>query len=321
MTVRVLWVVVMVLAVGAAGCKRKKSPTPAPADPEPAPTQKVDPDREPEKSPSGGAPSGGSGGGGGIIPGAGIGVVVNPQAALGGGGGGGAVQAVRKAARRASTLNDMKTLGEVIELMRDEFGKMPTKERIEAELQRYPALMTAVKEGAIVLTGTTEGGGLWAYEVDADTIPGIALIGGRATRSTPDELRQYFPARPQPAPRPTGGIDNRPAPKQAAPQPAPGAAATVTRQDMEDVRIYIDNASGVSGQMPTPQVTYGALQQASPKTAALVYSRAITLVPARTREGVWAYETAALQRGGLVTGSNGTETVTADELRRRLGVR
>ena len=120
------------------------------------------------------------------------GVVTNPGAITGGGGGGGAIQAVRKAARRTQALNEMNTLGQVIALMQNDLGRMPTKEQIIAELKQYPKLLEAVTEGAFILTGTTEAGGLWAYEVEADVKPGIALIGGKATRSTPDELAPYL---------------------------------------------------------------------------------------------------------------------------------
>jgi type II secretory pathway pseudopilin PulG len=161
------------------GCKRKPKDTAPDTPPPPAPSN---------SSP---APSGNAGSGG-VVPGGGLGIVVNPQAALGGGGGGGAAQAVRKAARRTQALNEMHNLGLAIEAMRTESGRMPTKDQIVAELKDSPKVLEAVKEGSIILTGTTDGGGLWAYEVGADTEPGIALIGGKATRTTPDELRQYF---------------------------------------------------------------------------------------------------------------------------------
>ena len=86
----------------------------------------------------------------------------------------------------------MNTLGQMISLMQNDLGRMPTKEQIVAELKQYPKVLEAVNEGAFILTGTNEAGGLWAYEVDADTKPGIALLGGRAARSTPDELAPYF---------------------------------------------------------------------------------------------------------------------------------
>jgi len=304
---------IAVCALALAGCKKK----PKPAEPDPAPAQKGDglPPERPAPSGGGGAP---------IIAGGGLGIVVNPQAALGGGGGGGAVMAVRKAAVRTTDLNELKSLGEFIELMRDDVGRMPTKDRILTELrQQSPKLLTAVSEGSIILTGTTEGGGLWAFSANADTTPGFALIGGRATRSTPDELRPYLLALPPsvlqpppPQPVPMGKIDNRPAPPPPAP---PAAALPVGQKDMEDVRLLIDTLSGASGRMPTAQQVTAFLQQGGSPAFGLVQKGAITLTGATTREGVWAYETAAFQRGGLAASANGTETLTAAELRRRLG--
>ncbi len=306
---------VCVLAL--AGCKKK--PKPAAVEPDPAPGLKKDGLPAEGPAPSGG---GGNGGGGIIAAGGGIGVV-NPVQALGGGGGGGAAMAVRKAARRTQALNELKNIGEIIFAMQVETGRMPTVPQILEELKRTPQLLAGVAEGAYVLTGTTEAGGLYAFEVDADKQPGIAVIGGRATRTQPEELRPYLlalppsvlqpqPQAPQPgAPQPKGKIDNQPAP----PQPA----LPVGQKDLEDVRIFIDNASGASGQMPAPKATFAALQQSGSPAFGLVQKGAITLVPARTREGIWAYETAALQRGGWATGANGTETLTAVELRRRLG--
>jgi hypothetical protein len=308
------FVLLAVCVLALAGCKKK--PKPAPVEPDPAPGLKKD--GLPSESPSGG----GGGNGGIIAAGGGIGVV-NPVQALGGGGGGGAAQAVRKAARRTQALNELKNIGEIIFAMQIENGRMPTAPQILEALKQTPQLLAGITEGAYVLTGTTEPGGLYAFEVDADKQPGIAVIGGRATRTTPDELRPYLLALPRPVvqppqpPAPMGKIDNQPA---APPQPQ-AAALPVGRQDMEEIRIYIDNASGVNGRVPPPQETFAALKQAaSPQTVDLVQKGAITLVAARAREGIWAYETAALQRGGLATGSNGTETLTAAELRRRLGL-
>jgi len=52
--------------------------------------------------------------------------------------------------------------------MRDEFGKMPTKDAILNEMKKYPTLNAGITDGAYILTGTTEGGGMWVYEVDSE---------------------------------------------------------------------------------------------------------------------------------------------------------
>jgi hypothetical protein len=280
---------VAVLMTAALGCKKDKNAAK---------------NNGPDVSPP---PAAGSSGGPSVVPAGGIGVVVNPNQALGGGGGGGGVMAVRKAVvRLRDGLVEMNNLGQVISLMLNENGRMPTKEQIVAELKGYPKLLKAVNDGAFVLTGTTEAGGLWAYEADADKTPGIALISGRAARTQPEELRPYFPK----TETPQGNLVQQ-----------PQAAVPVDKKDMEDIRIFIDNASGASGQMPTPQQTYDALAATKSPAAALVQKRAIHLTGATARDSLWAYEAAALQNGGLVCGPGGVETVTAAELKRRLGVR
>jgi hypothetical protein len=124
-----------------------------------------------------------------IHPGGGVGIV-NPGVI---GGGGGAIQAVRKAARRTQARNELHNLGLFIEQMRDPFGKMPTREQILQELPRsYPQVYQAIQEGSYILTGTTDGSGVWAYEVEADIRPGLALIGGRVVSTTPEELARYL---------------------------------------------------------------------------------------------------------------------------------
>jgi hypothetical protein len=177
---RLLLVVALALSV-AAGCKKAKPTSPDTAPPTAGPAA---------------PPAGNPGGGGnnvGIIPGGGVGVVTNPGAVVGGGGGGGAAQAVRKAARRTQALNELHQLGLIIEDLRDPFGKMPTKEQIVASVkQTAPTIHKAIEEGSYILTGTTQGGGLWAYEVDADKQAGVALVGGRAVRTTPDEVQQHL---------------------------------------------------------------------------------------------------------------------------------
>ena len=179
-----LALLVLLSALMATGCKKKATPTPADTTPTPAPAPVPPP-------PNSGTPGGSGNNQVSVIPsGAGGGVVMNTGGV--GGGGGGAAQAVRKAARRASALNDLKNIGELIEQMRDEFGKMPTKDAILNEMKKYPNLYAGINDGAYIVTGTTEGGGLWVYEVDSENIGGIVVIGGRATRANADEVKQYM---------------------------------------------------------------------------------------------------------------------------------
>jgi hypothetical protein len=175
---------VCILAISlAVGCSKKTQETVADTTPPPV-TQKPTP--SPSPSPAGGNPAGVASSGGGGVSG-------SPSSGLSVGGGGGAIQNTRQAVRRTEALNEMRTLGQAISLMQTELGRMPTKDQILAELKAYPKLLTAMTEGSFILTGTTDSGGLWAYEVDADVKPGIALIGGTATKSTPEDLQRYFP--------------------------------------------------------------------------------------------------------------------------------
>jgi hypothetical protein len=108
-------------------------------------------------------------------------------------GSGGPLTGAMQAARRTQALNELMNLGVMIEEIRDPSGRMPTKEQILAELKKSaPTILKGIEEGSYILTGTTDGSGLWAYEVDADKQPGVALIGGRATRSSPDEVKRYL---------------------------------------------------------------------------------------------------------------------------------
>ncbi|MCS7272169.1 MAG: hypothetical protein NZ703_13895, partial [Gemmataceae bacterium] len=115
-------------------------------------------------------------------------------------------------------------------------------------------------------------------------------------------------------------------PQQIPPDASPGSTRpaaplrTVTRADMQDVWIFMENASAVSGRLPSPAEVYAALMQAQSPALALVREGAITLTGSRNRESVWAYETRALQQGGWVAGPNGVEELSAAELRQRLGL-
>ncbi len=104
--------------------------------------------------------------------------------------GGGAVQNTRQAAKRTEVLNEMNTLGQVIAEYDATFGKMPNANEIKTALQQYPKVLALVNDGSIVLTGTSNRGGCWAYQSEADTKGGIVLVGGRASRMSADEAAQ-----------------------------------------------------------------------------------------------------------------------------------
>ncbi|OWK41662.1 hypothetical protein [Fimbriiglobus ruber] len=106
--------------------------------------------------------------------------------------GGGAVQNVRQAGRRTVALNDLHNLGLAIKQVETLDGRMPDKARIIEEVKTYPNIPAAINEGVIILTGTMNSGGLWAYEVDANRVGGLVLVGGVARRAEATEVQQLL---------------------------------------------------------------------------------------------------------------------------------
>lgn len=109
--------------------------------------------------------------------------------------GAGALQNTRQAARRTVALNDLANLGKFIQAQEIELGKMPTKAEITNALKAdpsYRSISAAVADGTIILTGTSNKSGLWAYETDADSKGGLGLVGGVASRYSADEIKRYL---------------------------------------------------------------------------------------------------------------------------------
>ncbi len=151
-------------------------------------------------------------------------------------------------------------------------------------------------------------------------IPGIA----------PPQPQPQLPPMGGVPPQPMGAVPAQPAQPMKPPQPpamppaanAPAPAAggkTVTKADLNDVWVFIDNFSGASGKMPPPQLVYAALVEAKSPAADLVKGNYIILTGATTRESVWAYEKDAPTNGGWIATQNGPEQVTAKEFAQRLG--
>lgn len=109
--------------------------------------------------------------------------------------GGGAVQNVRQAAKRVVNQHDMAQLGIIILDFELTNGKLPTVSEIKAALTGDGAnIRKQIDEGVIILTGTRNKSGLWAYEVDADKAGGIVLTGpsANARRANADEVKQLL---------------------------------------------------------------------------------------------------------------------------------
>jgi hypothetical protein len=98
-----------------------------------------------------------------------------------------------RAGKRAVALNDMSQLGQLIEIMYSDTNRMPDAAAIKTAMQKdAPHIYKQIDEGAIILTGTKDHSGMWAYEVDADKAGGIVLVAATASRASADEVKQYL---------------------------------------------------------------------------------------------------------------------------------
>lgn len=94
----------------------------------------------------------------------------------------------------------------------------------------------------------------------------------------------------------------------------------VTMHEMNELRLFIDQASLASGRMPTPNEIFDAAKQSGArKLTEFLQEGAIVLTGVQTREGIWAYEKDAPTRGGLAVTASGVERLTPDQLRQQMG--
>jgi hypothetical protein len=93
----------------------------------------------------------------------------------------------------------------------------------------------------------------------------------------------------------------------------------VTHNEMKNIQIFIESASGATGQMPTKEEISAALQKESPKTWKLVQDGAIVLTGARSREQIWGYTPELQGSGGhFIVSASGVEGISKQELDQRL---
>jgi hypothetical protein len=98
------------------------------------------------------------------------------------------------------------------------------------------------------------------------------------------------------------------------------ALREVTHNEMRNILLIIEGASGTSTQVPSKEVIIAALQKEAPKTWKLVQDGVIVLTGTRTRESIWAYTPQLQGSGGhYIISPNGVEGVSKEELDRRLG--
>lgn len=152
---RILFVVVLGVLLGATGCKKKTQPTSTPT----------------EQPAAAAAPVGG--GNTNYVPGAGL-------------------QNIRQAGRRLVRDNDLKQIGLFITQWELENNRMPNINEIKSLVASSPNLKELIDTGSVILTGTTERSGLWAYEIEADVKGGLGLVAGVSNRYSADEIKQML---------------------------------------------------------------------------------------------------------------------------------
>ncbi|MFO0848921.1 MAG: hypothetical protein U0871_10275 [Gemmataceae bacterium] len=109
---------------------------------------------------------------------------------------GAGLQNVRKAADRTQLLAMMHGLGvQIVYLDTTTYMRMPTKQELYAALKNEVTerkLVELIDNGTIILTGSTDRAGLWAYEKGADVSGGVALIAGRADRYSAEDIKKFL---------------------------------------------------------------------------------------------------------------------------------
>jgi hypothetical protein len=73
-----------------------------------------------------------------------------------------------------------------------ENNRMPSANEAYGLLASSPNLKKLVDDGDVIFTGTKDRSGMWAYEVEADTKGGVAIVSGTAARHSADEIKQYL---------------------------------------------------------------------------------------------------------------------------------
>ena len=110
----------------------------------------------------------------------------------------GPVQAVRGAVGRTVNENDMRNLHIFLENASSATGSMPDKNAIMAQLnssQDARNLVTAINEGLIVLTGSTQRESVWAYEKNATINVGWVITNNGVERMDANSVKRMLGTR------------------------------------------------------------------------------------------------------------------------------
>ncbi|CAN5630185.1 hypothetical protein BH11PLA2_BH11PLA2_13100 [soil metagenome] len=148
------YILLLLIVVAACGCKKKSVASAAP-DPAPAPSGATQSARD-----------------------------TNYQA------GGGAVTNVHRRAERVKVEAELQQLGQLMTVQYNELGRMPKIDEIKSYLNQAQNILGHINQGNIILTGTTNYSGLWAYQAEADTLGGSALVGGTPNKYSKEEFAQ-----------------------------------------------------------------------------------------------------------------------------------
>jgi hypothetical protein len=89
----------------------------------------------------------------------------------------------------------------------------------------------------------------------------------------------------------------------------------VTGAEMRELHLFLDAASAVDGRLPDPSSVTATLTREHPKLGQLLKDGFIVLTGIRQREGIWAYERDAPEKGGWIIDQSGPRQVTAAEFK------
>ena len=102
------------------------------------------------------------------------------------------------------------------------------------------------------------------------------------------------------------------------------AVRSVSQAELHDLHLFLENAAAATGQLPPREQTLTMLKRpdGNRKLVEMIEAGDIVLNSPRSREGVWAYDKAALSapNGGMILTNNGVQRVNSpQELRQLLG--
>lgn len=93
---------------------------------------------------------------------------------------------------------------------------------------------------------------------------------------------------------------------------------TVTLNELNNLRLFIDTASNSSGKMPTKAEVLAVAAKEDKKLHGFLSDGTIVMTGTKSRDGVWAYVAEAIKTNGYVVTSSGIERKTSAELKQML---